>query len=275
MDIDPQMAQMVAAYIEATKDKYESRFDEPHAFASDALDCSRKIGFRIAEIPASNPIDTTGEFAMAIGRYIHDMAQGALIMRDRRWKAEQEWGLLDRVSGRGDVYHTGSNIVGEIKSMAPYAYDLAVTGVRKGLPEGVKAEHRIQALINAIGLDSEEMPVDTIEVRYVNKAATQGKTVFATHTEPFNIGNRAEADVEMKRLRSIVETVEEGTLPKRNFQGKDVTNPLDMKNWKWPCGYCRYQTLCGKLPTGRVEVSQSDELQAAMIYGQEEQTDAD
>ena len=247
------IAAIVSAHLDSLREPHVTSDPEPHAYASEAGKCSRAIGFRVAGVPPTEELDLTGKFAMWLGRVIHQMVQDAITAKYPTMVAEAPW-RADGVSGRADL-SGGLSIeapldedqVSEIKTIAPFGFEKAVTGTRGAQPEGPDRAHVLQGMLSAHALG-----IALVEPIYVNKAAGAGKPVFHSWEIPYDVKWQGAVQVELERLRGIVAQVKNGHLPPRIFEGEIITNPGLVK---WPCDYCPWLGACVELPSGEVDES--------------------
>ena len=243
------LEQTISDAIEAEREArgHTSRVDYPHAYASEAHKCSRQIALRVAEVDRSNEIDTKGRFAAWQGTAIHRLIQGAMEFKYDNLEFEKPFELPKHpVTGYADI--VGTNVVGDIKTMHGYAFDLAVHGKRGRPAEGPKMEHVIQAAIGA-----EALGRASIRIIYWNKAAQSNSDLSAQWTVPYDMGLRQEVSNELTRMGRIVEGVESKQLPARVYNGEVITDP---GGTKWPCTYCGWQDICIKLPDEQVDLGE-------------------
>jgi hypothetical protein len=228
--------------------------DKLHANASSAGACARQIGYRVAKIPASNPITGDSLFNFAVGDAVHDQIQAAIC---NVLGAEKEVsGVIgDFITCRADLKYSaedGKLICCEIKSVSDFAYKLA-TGAKlksngqwnkkdqKG--DGPKPEHLLQVGISAKSIDAEYLCIV-----YARKTAAKGEPIIAEWRFTVNDFEQEIAS-EIARLKEIVELVETGRLPERHYQGETIYDP---KAVKFPCGYCDHLTACIQAGAGIV-----------------------
>lgn len=234
----PPVDEALFGLVAQKKAPHVSQTTEPHAYASEALGCERKIAFRVMEWPKSNPVDGPAQVTFWIGDAIHDLVQEALLAAYPEAKAEVSWSL-GPVTGRADMTYRsvrdGKLVVCEIKSVAPYSFDLA-TGLKKG-DAGVRAEHAMQADISALALEA-----DYKHIVYVNKSASGGQNPI---WESRGLADHEAARAEVARLTSIVRKAEAGDLPVRKWGGAVIDDPAKVK---FPCGYCEWRDACAGIP---------------------------
>ena len=78
-------------------------------WGSEAGNCSRKIGFRLADIAETNPAPATGMLAFWVGDQMHFMIQAEMVAAYPNARAEVRWEHRG-VSGRADaVYESPEN----------------------------------------------------------------------------------------------------------------------------------------------------------------------
>jgi CRISPR/Cas system-associated exonuclease Cas4 (RecB family) len=238
-----KLEELVGAQIEKDRGEHVSHVDYPHAYASEAGSCRRRVAFRVAGFDRTEPMDIHGQVATRMGTDLHDVVQQAL---GGIVETEVPWELPTyKVTGRADI--VGKKVVGEIKSMHSYPFEMAVHGIRGSGPEGPKMEHLLQAAMSAEALDK-----DQVRLIYVNKARTVKTETFAQFTVDYDGELRGSTVDELQALSYIVDAVADDKLVAREYNGEVIENP---NGTRWPCGYCGWKSLCAELPSGTVEIA--------------------
>jgi CRISPR/Cas system-associated exonuclease Cas4 (RecB family) len=239
-----KLEELVGAQIEKDRGEHVSRVDYPHAYASEAGACRRKVAFRVAGFDRTEPMDIHGQVATRMGTDLHDLVEKALsidgVMHEVAWQL-----VGYKVTGRSDL--VGQTTVAEIKSMHSYPFEMAVHGIRGSEPSGPKMEHLLQAAMGAEALDK-----DQVRLIYVNKARTVKTETFAQFTVDYDGELRASTVDELQALSHIVDAVADDKLVAREYNGEVIENPTGTR---WPCGYCGWKSLCAELPSGTVEIA--------------------
>src|SRR5690242_12699905 len=89
----PPVDECLFEHVDSLREPHVSQHDHPHAYASEALGCDRKIGFRLLDTPKSNPVDGSSKVTFWVGDAIHDLVQQAILKRYPDAKAEVQWSL--------------------------------------------------------------------------------------------------------------------------------------------------------------------------------------
>lgn len=221
-----------------------------------ARDCARRIAFQVLDVPPDLDIDGATLTAFEVGRSFHESIQAALVAE---LGAECEVAVsykdegLD-LSGHADgVYtHDGEKVLVEIKSVAAYGWNLAVSGNRYEGP-GPKAEHLTQAGLYAL---APQVQAHAVHMIYVNKdKGTVAEWVIGVD-EPLPHLNgetvRWLAEDEKARMADILDALSIGAVPARDIPGFGVVDnppPRGSKGQPWSCRYCGHQPTCAGLPT--------------------------
>lgn len=277
-DAEPRFVQLLAEAWAATHDE-----DKPTAMGtsirhSDAGKCSRLLAYKAAKIAASDPMDLTGVWNVHLGTAIHDEWQRALQAAFPGAQVELKvgWDDLD-ASGHIDAVIYSDRIVAyELKTIGGYGFKSAIGKARKGSPaEGPKTEHLLQAALNGLAVDADEIVVGYLakECISVNQAGGMSDvarfaaewTITREQYEPLAIAEKA-------RMNGILATLDSGDLARRVMPDgmparAEIVDPLTGR-WElwgdddtlvdtgsvWQCAYCSHRTLCAKTEPGRVSV---------------------
>lgn len=238
----PSIEPHVQRYLR-TRPRRSSRFTWPHAYASEALKCSRQVAFRVlgpAVDVEAEPFPFNALIAFRIGEDLHDLVQCAFEAEYPNFRREVEWSQGE-VTGRADGLYGDEDlqIVVEIKSVNRDGF---MRAKRRDQPH---IEHEMQANISAYALQAA-----LLHIVYVNKGAKPGEPVMLEWLIP---ATPDAAELELDRLRSIVTGLTStGTLPDRFMDGDVIDDPAKKK---WPCAYCDYRPTCIALGPGRVALS--------------------
>jgi len=233
--------------------------DRPHAFnrrlrASWAGSCSRKMGFELLEFPPDLETEARSLRIFKAGDDIHDLIQGALIqVYGIEIEVPADWGpeidLGCNLDGVGviDTIKTGI----EIKSMAPYGFEIATGQRRRDELPGPKYEHVLQS---GLGSLSPTIEAEQLWLIYVNKATSDIADWIFSVDEPLpHLDGRTVREMvadELRRMAGILSRIDNGELPKAVIPGFGVVdNPpaVNSKGQPWNCRYCAFQPTCSRL----------------------------
>jgi hypothetical protein len=243
MNID--LEGIVGRYYESITEPFEPT--HPGAvWASEVRNCARMIGFRLADVPRTEPFQFHSTFTFRMGNLIHLDVQKALELEygdDVRFEVDWETG---GISGRADVV-TADEVM-EIKSINAFSFKAAVYGSKHVPPAGPKPEPKLQALLSAFVLKKHRA-----RVIFVTKGATLREPItIADWTYDLNPENVELVAEEMGRMRGIRDVVAAGELPKPVHDGKVIGNPT---SHGYPCSYCGWQSVCQPTPRGRIKLT--------------------
>lgn len=247
---------------------------------SDAGKCARAVAYAALEVPDSNPMDLSGWWNTGLGTIIHEAWQAALKARYPDANLEPKV-ALGQGSGHIDavLHHEGRKVAIELKSTGGYSMKLAVG--ERGAAQGPKYEHIVQASLNGLAVDADEVVIAYIAKEAISAGAAKRKgfselgrivaewTLLRDEYEPI-------AQTEMSRIDGILALVDDGILPARKIPGGElppgavITDPhtgqwqvtsdegeiLDVGTY-WACaGYCKYEDLCAGTTSGRQAISE-------------------
>lgn len=279
-DATPRFVQVLAEAWMAADDGPKPRAHVDSRFRhSDAGKCARAIAFAALDLPDSNPMDVSGWWNTGLGTLIHEAWQAAL--RRRYPAADIEPKVrTDAGSGHIDAVITadGKRIAYELKTTGGFAFKLAVG--ERGAAQGPKHEHIVQAALNGLAVNADEVVIGYLSKEAISVAAAGRKgfsdfgRVFAEWTLPRD-AYMPVALAEIARVQGILNLLDEGTLPARKIPdpelpaGHVVTDPrtgqwavldesggmLDAGSW-WACAYCRWQDTCATTSAGRAPLSE-------------------
>lgn len=229
--------------------------DKLHANASSAGGCARAIGFRVAGVEASNPITGDALFNFSVGDSVHDTIQTAMLAVVPNAEKEITGVVEDFITCRADLKYQaedGEWVCTEIKSVSDFAFKLATGAKLKSngqwnkkdqKAEGPKREHILQ-----VGISAKSIGAAYLCLVYARKTAAKDEPII--HEWRFKINDLDDKiDAEIQRLKTIVEYIENGLLPPREYEGLPIYDPLKTR---WPCSYCGWLTVCAQMESGVV-----------------------
>jgi hypothetical protein len=285
----PVAAATIALRLQANRD---ADGDKPTAAGSrlrcsDAFKCSRSVAFGSTKVPRDVPLDAKSLAIFAMGDYIHQGLQEALIVHfEARCEVLADWNEAGlSLSGRADALYTwkskfkpagswnvtrvptnGDKVLVEAKSMSGYGFKYPVEGFvykdadkAPSLP-GPKAEHLVQAGLYAL---APTIGAEFVHIVYVNKD-TQDVAEWIIHVdeELTHLDGRTVRGMvewETKRLAGILGRIDAGTIPARYVPDHGVVvAPAEGKSTKSHrlCGYCAWLPTCQDLPQEAVPFSE-------------------
>jgi hypothetical protein len=297
-DAQPRFVQLLVEKMAAANDEAG---DKPTAHGtrvrhSDAGKCSRAIAFTAAGVPRSDPMDLPGVWVTSLGTLIHEAWQAALAEKfpDASIEAKLRIGGLD-ASGHADAvidmpdvamevgapdtsgYHPPiKRILFELKTCGGFSYKMKVG--ERGNPEGPSWEHKLQAALNGLAIDADEIVIGYIATEAISKPAAARKKIgeltrFCAEWSYSREEFEPWAVAEQKRLQGILDLLDEGQLAARKFAtpelpaGHEIVDPKTGR-WEvkrddqivdtgtfWACGYCSFQTVCATTEPGRIPVT--------------------
>lgn len=280
---EPRFAQALVARWAARNDEAGPK---PRAVSSarfrhsDAGKCARAVAFAALDLPPSDPMDLPGTWNTSLGTLIHEAWQDALLHRfSGDVQCEPKVTTMDGAgAGHIDAVITqpdGRVSAVELKTVGGYAFKAATGTARKGTPaEGPKHEHIIQAALNGLAVDADEVVISYLakECLSVNVADRFAATELGRFLAEWTIDRdtyEPVAQAEEARIRGILDLLDDGTLPARKIPAPDVpagaviVDPATGR-WElsrdgrlvdtgsyWGCLYCAHQTRCASTPSGR------------------------
>lgn len=289
-DADPRFAHILAEAWGASRDQDKATALGTPFRHSDAGKCARYLSYVAAGLPVSDPMDLTGIWTTGMGERLHEEWQAALAARYPDAEIEVKV-RMEGADGSGHidavVVADSTTIAYELKTVGGYAYKGAVGAMSKGkAAEGPKSEHLIQAALNGVGADADQVvigylarePISPGVARRFGLPDHQRFCAEWTYTrEQF----QSVASDEAGRVAGILELVADGNLARRVIPfttppGAEITDPSQGRwelfdadgnasdtglHWAegqgcW--GYCRYAGLCGALPSGRIPVADAE-----------------
>jgi hypothetical protein len=244
---------------------------------SDAGKCARAIAYTAAGIPKSDPMDLPGTWATSLGTLIHEAWQEALRQAFPDAEIEPKLGIegLD-ASGHADAVLVidGRRLLYELKTTGGFSHKLKVG--ERGPAQGPSHEHKLQAALNGVAVDADEVVIGYLATEAISKPAAERKNIdeltrFAAEWSYPREVFEPWAEQERKRLQRILDLLDEGELAPRKFanpelpKGHEIVNPstgrwevtdragrvVDTGTW-WACSYCSHQSFCALTKPGRI-----------------------
>lgn len=277
---EPIIHPMIAADLaEAYGDGSKPTADGTMFRASEALNCSRAIGFRVADIPEFVSVPPEVMLTFDVGNRFHERIQGILARQigavaefvatyvpeySMSAHVDAVYGLDEEMKFTGTS--VGANRVAvEIKTVSGYGWLLATGGRKSDEGPGPKAEHIAQV---AIAANAPNVGAQFIHLIYIDKDKQGIAEWFLDMDEQLparyeNATPRELARVELERSVGIARRLEDGMLPTRYIPGygRVETPPAaDTRLEPWNCRYCRWQPICAKLISMPVELKLVHEL---------------
>lgn len=256
LPLDPSPAgaavdQMLAAQRDAEGDR-------PHAFdrrlrASWAGSCSRKIGFELLAFPPDLETEAKSLRIFDAGDRAHGLIQTAMV---RYYNAEIEvaadWGPgIDLGCNLDGVYYEPVTTGVEIKSMAPFGFEIATGQRRRDELPGPKFEHVLQS---GLGTLAPTINGERLHLIYYNKANSDiADWIFGVDEPLPHLEDRTVREMvadELRRMAGILSRIDNGELPKAVIPGYGVVEKppaRDSKSAPWNCRYCSFQPTCSRL----------------------------
>lgn len=280
-DSDPRFVHLLVAEMAAFND---AEGPKPTAFGtrirhSDAGKCARAIGYRAAGVADSDPMDLPGVWVTSLGTIIHEHWQNALQAAYPDADIEPRLRIEGfDASGHADAVVTlpDRKVLVELKTTGGFSYKKKVGD--RGEPEGPSYEHLLQASLNGLAVDADEIVIAYIATEAISKQAARGKkhltelsrfcaewTFTREQFEPL-------AHQEQQRLQAILGLLDDGLLARRVIpspelpKGHEIVDP-SVGRWEvrtdrgiedtgtfWACTYCSFQSLCSQTKPGRIPV---------------------
>lgn len=248
---------------------------------SDAGKCARAIGFRAAGVPDSDPMDLPGVWVTSLGTLIHERWQEALRHTYPDALIEPKLGIegLD-ASGHADAIVTLSDrkVLVELKTTGGYSYKMKVGD--RGAPEGPSYEHLLQAALNGVAVDADEIVIAYIATEAISRQVASRKkhlTELTRFCAEWTFGREEFeplARMEEHRMRGILDLIDGGELPRRLIPSPELPRRAEIVDpntgrWEvlddsgtvadtgtfWACNYCSFQTTCAKTESGRIPLA--------------------
>lgn len=240
--------------------------------ASDALKCSRRIGFRLFGTPPDVRYTREEIARFEDGDYVDSIAAEVFAKHhDARIQVPFNWLPDVALKGKADVGYRdvlSRRVVGEVKSQNERGWARAV-GLWNDVPAAPKVEWVVQVGLAAC---SPTLQADMVHIVLVdNDRFEVAEWLFGldTHLDlpdwPIEIdptsGELVEVTVrslvagELARQAAVLEVCEEGALPSRIVPGFGLVEEppaRDSRDEPWACRYCAWQPTCAGLDAGEV-----------------------
>lgn len=232
--------------------------------SSDAMQCLRQRALTALGVPETEEIDAKTLLAFEVGNALHETLQRTLVAHDPDVQIEVPIDLTEHLgvslSGHTDGIVPqpvdGGDWILEIKTVAPYGFNLAVD-------EGPKLEHLAQAGGYGIGVGATH-----VWIVYVCKSDDFTKKLKQGDMLEWVVGMdedtyggyspRELAETDAALLRETQQYVDWGMVPQRYIPmvGEVTEVPgYGARKGQWQCRYCRHNTTCRDLGPGVVEVN--------------------
>ncbi len=230
----------------------------PHAYASEALQCGRRIALRVmdSQHASEGPGEQLGlhvTLAGFIGRHVHSLVQGALRSAFPGAEGEVKWNM-GHVSGRVDSVYPdpldSKRVVTEIKTLGQWAYQRAF---KLGAPP---ADHVIQAALSGLALKAER-----IHIIHINRACDA--KVPAVQEWVMDMPSD-DAELESLRMKNLVEAAKRRVVPEPWYNGQIIDDP---ERQGWPCSWCPYRVPCVLAGVAEQPRSRFDESTSVLLGG--------
>lgn len=230
---------------------------------SDANACERKLAFSSLGIPKDIKYDAQDLLNFQSGDWYHQIVQEALVEGfDARCEVQIDWSPRVSLSGHCDAVYGGSGrFVGEpktaveIKSMKGFGFDLAVGKRKSDDGPGPKVDHLLQAGLYGL---APAIEAERVHMIYINRDQNTIAEWLIGVDEPLRhlagpTGAptiRELVDNELARLATVLQQIDDGTLPARLVPGYGlVQDPpqADSRVEPWNCRWCAWQPTCASL----------------------------
>lgn len=213
--------------------------------------CARQIAFQAVGVPEDFELEAGVLFTFDVGRHWHERIQ-QLAQEHLGAETEVKCTLEPEfpVSGSADFVY--GDYVGEIKTVAGYAYGLATGRIWQESGPGPKEEHLLQAGMYAKALDK-----PNIHIVYIDKDK-QGMAEWFYGPEDIWLSELV--DSELERMKGIANRIAEGVWPRRaipNYGTVEHPPQYMAKNGEpWNCRYCRWRDTCSQMPAAPTKMSE-------------------
>ena len=255
------------------KGRKEQAFDTPFRY-SDAGSCTRKLGYTNLGYEGE-PFDAPATLVTWVGTTIHEKVQAAAIEAYMDAFTEEGKSQIEGLtSGHYDGILT-TRFVGssaehrtlyELKTMGGTAFKKSIGFSNKGLgtPVGPRRSAVIQAALNALANDCDDILIGHISLEAISKqaAARMGLSEMERIIAEWRIPKEVWEPIayeEMGRLQEALDDLHIDVLPDRHAvddDGKVVTLDPDNSRW-WQCSYCSYRDQCVQDGPGRPSIKES------------------
>ena len=253
----------------AAKGRKPQAFDTPFRY-SDAGSCGRKLAYNNLGYEGE-PFDAPATLVTWIGPMIHGEVQEAAALRwGRLWEEEGKSELPGITSGHFDGIKIessdGTRILYELKTMNGTAFKKSIGFTNKGLgnPQGPRRSAVIQAALNALANDCDEIIIGHISLEAISKqaAARMGISELGRIMAEWRIPKEVWEPLayeELGRLTEVLDDINIDVLPERQAVDDDgnlVTLDPESTRW-WQCAYCPYRDQCVQDGPGRISIKES------------------
>lgn len=240
-------------------DERDAEGDRPKAFdrrlrGSWAGQCARKIGFEL--LAFAPDLETEGKSLRVFraGDDCHDLIQSALVKYHgiEIEKPADWWPALDlgcNLDGFGPIDDKKTGV--EIKSMAPFGFEIATGQRRRDELPGPKFEHVLQS---GLGSLAPALEADQLWIIYLDKATSDIADWIIPVDMPLpHLDDRTVRDLvdnELRRMAGILSRIDAGELPRAVIPEYGVVQNPPAKGSKgqpWACRYCAFQPTCSRL----------------------------
>lgn len=225
----------------------------------------------VQALAATNPPTIAAAWRMGLGSLVHDQLQKVLVDLFPDAEIEVRVQIEDFGSARADaiirrkILRDTHVTLLELKTMNGFAYKLAVSKF-KGAPEGPKRNAIVQGAVAARAVDADLLIIGVLSMENVGDSIAKSSDLseiqkFAAEWHYTREQYLPYAEQEIKRVRKIIEIVDEGALPPRHHPeipaGARITNPatglwsvqdddgnIVMSGNAWVCDYCWNRDRC-------------------------------
>lgn len=289
-DPEPRFVHLLVEAMQAANDEAGPK---PTAFGtrirhSDAGKCARAIAFKALGYEGE-PMDPAGVWVTSLGTMIHERWQESLraIYPDAEVEPKLRIDGLD-ASGHADavVVVDGKRVLVELKTTGGFSWKMKIGD--RGVPEGPDYSHVLQAALNGVAVDADEIVIAYMATESISIPAARRSRAKLTPLTRFCAEwtfPREEfeqlAAAERARLQGILDLVDNGELPKRIIpspelpRGHEFVDPMAGR-WEvrsdvgiedtgtyFACDYCAFQKVCATTASGRVPIPAESEAVAS------------
>lgn len=244
--------EMFFKLIDEQKEPYKPTYPTiPHANASDAQDCFRKVSLKLFKIKRTNNISTS-TITLHIGNVIDKLAKEA-ILKTYKVSETDVYFFNGFLSGKADaiIEENGERVVVEIKSCNAKTYKF----VKKN--NAPNTSNYFQATITANHFKIKKVKIIYVCKEYIEE--DNGILVFDLPVDEF------ETKFEVQKFERIVDMQRKGIVAERFYNGEVITDPSKVK---FPCSYCPYYNLCLRLKDDKIHIGEVLKEQYEMTEGE-------
>lgn len=276
----PELGQVFAEWmVEQNEEEGETHKAErpegmPRLTFSQSMKCSRQLGYKVAGLEPTDPMDGSSLAVTRMGRLLHEEIQEAVISTYLTAECETIGTVGDLIWGYVDIDNPELDEVVEIKTVGAFAFDMAIGLTRspgKGKPayikeaggQGPRIGDICQGGFNAVAHGRKNVRIIYLsrEAVSIGKAEQAGlgsvERFWAEWLIPFDDWMPL-VQAETERLAKIRADVESGLLPQRMGYDERAGKFIQVDPEKWPlCGYCPQQHRCKMDGPGLVPVALS------------------